>query len=274
MMHPPTQINSDTSERKLHPAFAGIAHDGYLNERDALAVIMKMITEGSLTPVFQENNMNMALLGVKRGRRDTKTAYEEEIRGFLFSNEQEEISTNDVGKLIKSGQIQKIIKDNSIVIKKSTTSIQIVKSYLGKLLIGTEKFTRLYTWRNILKDKWFRLLFKGMIIYPLTIFLFFLLLDIMITGSFSIKDDNQRFFLVSGLAFPLVFGFMFIPFFAKQVISSITIIKLDPDLIQKYQELYEFIKKHPLPPHRITNEYLSFAIAFGLDNSWQKDFST
>lgn len=51
--------------------------------------------------------------------------------------------------------------------------------------------------------------------------------------------------------------------FANQVV---------PVAKRRYSELFEFIKAHPLPPHRITNEFLAFAIAFGLDDSWQKDF--
>lgn len=96
-------------------------------------------------------------------------------------------------------------------------------------------------------------------------------------GSISSKDALAAIFhlLTKGLVDPIwedgsmnkkIVGI-------KKTISYDFENKIIPLARKKYIELYEFIKKHPLPKHRFINEFLSFNIAFGFDDSWFKDFN-
>lgn len=40
----------------------------------------------------------------------------------------------------------------------------------------------------------------------------------------------------------------------------------------KYNELYEFVKERPLFRRKLSDEFLPFSIAFGLNNYWHKEF--
>ncbi len=48
--------------------------------------------------------------------------------------------------------------------------------------------------------------------------------------------------------------------------------KIYPVVKEKYTKLYYFLKKHHYVKHRFTNQFLAYAIAFGIDNSWFADF--
>ena len=48
--------------------------------------------------------------------------------------------------------------------------------------------------------------------------------------------------------------------------------KVVPAAKKKYEELFEFIQKYPLTQQRLDNEFMPFAVAFGLDSSWNKSF--
>jgi hypothetical protein len=45
-----------------------------------------------------------------------------------------------------------------------------------------------------------------------------------------------------------------------------------PYVKNKYEELFDFIRSHPLKQQRIYNEFMPHAVAFGLDTSWNESF--
>lgn len=65
---------------------------------------------------------------------------------------------------------------------------------------------------------------------------------------------------------------LFVFTFSKKTINYDFQNSIVPIAKKKYEDLHEFIKTHPLPKHRFINEFLAFSIAFGLDDSWHKDF--
>ena len=64
-----------------------------------------------------------------------------------------------------------------------------------------------------------------------------------------------------------------IDFFAKKYVSfNISNSEQIHKEKLRYSEVSNLLSKYPLNQHQITNEFLPFSIAFGIDQSWNKDF--
>lgn len=253
-------------EQQLHPAFAGYLHDGEITKRDALAVIFHFISKGIIEPKYQDGDMRKRIIAVRQTPKKPKFGFEQKILDLLFKSG-EEVKSEEVGKLIKEGKIQQIIKDNLDVIK----NFQIEKLSVGYQM-NTDLYDHPYKYISNFKQIW-KEYWSIILTFTISTMIVFIALFGYIAGWKSLLFERDGQLFLTGL-----FILTFIVAYYHHPLNLARVLKYffknQPPLktMQKYRELYEFLKNLPMPEHRITNEFLSFRIAFGIDNSWQKDF--
>jgi hypothetical protein len=98
-------------DEQLHPAFAGYLHDGNISERDVLASLFHLMTKGILDPIWEEGSMNKAIIGVKKTTRSPRLEFDRIFIEQIFSYK-DQVSAHDIGKMIKQGQLQDLIKQH------------------------------------------------------------------------------------------------------------------------------------------------------------------
>lgn len=274
-------------DEQLHPAFAGYLHDGTVTERDALATLFHLLTKGILIPIWEDGSMLKNIVGARKMKRTSILPFNQLMVEKMFGLK-EEISAQEIGNLIKNGEIQKIIKDNLHAVAAFPIINEELKFTLGKH--GRVNFSvngnpvdtvkEATAFRKLLY-KIFLPVFLGVGI--LLIVVYFLYIKFTpgdnfsyITPNISIQmsgDGNPNALLLNGGIFVTVILLVLFSFvFSKKTVSYDFKDKVIPVAKKKYDELYEFIKTHPLPKHRFINEFLAFSITFGFDDSWHKDF--
>lgn len=246
--------------QQLHPAFAGYLHDGMVSQRDAVACIMHMLQKGSLYPIFQEGNMQKNIVMVGLGKPG-EYEFEKKIQNSLFSGVRKEITTKEIGNKIKYGTIQEIITNNVEVISKFKIINQELDFKLGKakavIKVNGEKVD---TIEEFQRYKGINTIVALAVVIPNIIILF-------------VMRDSIRFSNSSILFYIAAFIFtLMLPYILKKKVNYEFRDKIEPLALQKYTYLYEYMKNYPLRKHTFTNEFLAHAIAFGLDDSWYKDF--
>jgi hypothetical protein len=271
------EIQALSYKEQLHPAFAGYIHDGKISERDVLGSILNLILQGIIQPLWKNDSMLDELIGLRKTNKKTKHKFEQMILNELFKTKLE-ITTKDAGNIIKLGTLQNIINNNLTAI--STFAITNRKIYFNKQDTVTFSYNgkKVETEQDI---KAFKVTALGII--AVTILIFILGTNIntyysnQITFINNLDINKPSNFIFSNI---LEFGI----FFVIPVSIFISFVKskkylkyqfkdnLLPETKKKYEELYFFIKEKPLGEHKITNTFLPYSIAFGLDESWQKDF--
>lgn len=274
-------------DEQLHPAFAGYLFDGTITERDALAAILHLLTKGVLEPTWEDGNMLKAIVGARKTQRTSILPFNQVLIDKMFGSSNE-ITSKEIGKLIKDGTIKKVIEDNLHAIAAFSIINEELKFTLGKN--ASVNFTvngnpvDTVEEATALKKLLYRLmlpLFLGLGV--LMIGLSFIFNKVAPNGqdfiynssnaSVNIQGGSGSTMLLTGGIFVLVITLILFSFvFSKKTVTYDLKDKVVPIAKKKYVELYEFIKAHPLPKHRFINEFLAFAIAFGFDDSWHKDF--
>ena len=275
-------------DEQLHPAFAGYLHDGTITQRDALATIFNLLTRGSIDPIWKDNSMLKGIEGVRLMRRQPKYKFEQVIIGKLFGSKRE-LTTKEVSEFIKSSEIQQLIKDNLSAISAFPVINEELKFTLGKH--GKVNFSvngnpvDTVEEATAFKKTLYRILlpiFLGVGI--LLLVGYFVFLKYLSQGNYSYSNPNisiqiqgdgnasSSLLLAGGIFIFVILAILCAFIFSKKTVSYSFKNDVIPIAKKKYTELYEFIKLHSLKPHRFTNEFLAFSIAFGLDNSWNKYF--
>lgn len=275
-------------DEQLHPAFAGYLHDGTVTQRDALATIFNLLTRGSLDPIWKDNNMLKGIEGVRLMKRQPKFGFEQIIIEKLFGAKKE-LTTKEVSEFIKSGEIQLLIKNNLSAISAFPIINEELKFTLGKhsKVNFSVNGNPVDTIEEATAFK--RILYKILLpiflgIGVILVLGYFAFTKSLPQGNFSYSNPNvliqvqgdgnagNSLLLTGGIFIIVIFSILFAFIFSKKTLSYNFRNDVVPIAKKKYTELYEFIKSHPLKPHRFTNEFIAFSIAFGLDNSWHKDF--
>lgn len=275
---------------QLHPAFAGYLHDGEISERDALATIMSLLKYGYIDPIWKKGDMLLGIEGVRLLRKKPRFEFEQLIIDYFFKNKQE-ITVEEIGDYIKNGTIQDLIKQNLQAISafpiinnelkfKLGEHGQINFSVNGNPVDSIEEATKFKkTLKYILLP-----IFAGIGILMILLSLLFKNFNlssetntfnnrnVSIQVSGDLTTGANTFLLTGGIMLGVILLIAASFYFSKKTVTYSFEDKVIPLAKTKYAELFEFLKKYPLQPHRITNEFLAFSIAFGLDNSWQKDF--
>lgn len=257
---------------QLHPAFAGYLHDGEISERDCLAIIFQLFAIGVLTPVWEDGSMGQSLQSVILTGKKTRFSFEKLFITVLFGD-RKEMSAREVGNVIRQGTLQTILYDNVHAIRDFPIINKSLQFYIQDVPIEyTLNGQKVDTPERAKQMKYADLI----VFIPIMIIFvaFFSILLYQETGGDIRKFSFQEYYIaIATLFMVLVFGMLSIsPFFTRKKIAYDFEKKVVPVAKKKYDELFDFMQKNPLPQHTFVNEFLPFAIAFGLDTSWQKDF--
>lgn len=274
-------------DEQLHPAFAGYLHDGTITERDTLAVIFHLLTKGILDPIWEDGSMLKKIVGARKTKRTSILPFNQFLVEKIFGSK-DEVTTREIGNAIKNGEIEQAIKDNLHAITAFPIINEELKFTLGKH--GRVNFSvngnpvdtveEGTAFRKLLY-KLFLPIFLG--VGVLLIIMYFIYTKFTpgdnfpyATHNFSVQvsgdGDPNTLLLTGGIFVAVILLVLFSFVFSKKTVSYNFKDKVIPIAKKKYDELYEFIKTHPLPKHRFINEFLAFSIAFGFDDTWHKDF--
>lgn len=273
-------------DEQLHPAFAGYIFDGTVTERDVLSTLLHLLTRGVLSPIWKDGNMNKTIVGMRKIHRKPAYEFEEKIITSIFQDNQE-ASSERIKEVINSGEIQEIIKNNLRAIETFPIIQEQLNFRLGKHIplhisingetVDTVKEANQF---NSLMKRFLLPLF--IVISALLLFVYFLISKIppgnlnYNSPNISIQGNIQRspdgMLLTVGILLVTGIGMFLLFTFSRKTVSYSFKDDIIPTAKKKYEELYRFIKDHPLPKHKFVNEFLAFSIAFGLDDSWFKDF--
>ena len=275
---------------QLHPAFAGYIHDGEVTQRDALATIINLQKKGSLGPIWKKGNMLDGIERLRLMRKKPQSAFEQLILSELFKDKKE-LTAKEIGDYVKSGTIQTFIKQNLQAISAFPIINNELKFTLGKH--GQVNFSvngnpvdtieEATKFKKILKYVLLPI-FVGVGIFMIIFYFIFKNLNptsgnhvfnspnvsMKISGDFT--GDPSTFLLTAGIMIGVMLLIAASFYFSKKTVTYSFENNILPLAKTKYSELYEFLSKYPLQSHRFTNEFLAFSIAFGLDNSWFKDY--
>ncbi len=241
-----------------HPCFAGYLHDGEISELDLLATIFYLFKGNYLVPIFKENNLNSELIAIKKNSKTLPTKFDEIFVRELFT-EKNEIKTINIGNKIKSSDFKFAM---NYVFEKFSN----LKAHNRKFSVQVGNNSKLVL-ESIPKSKKER----GKQTIPLIGMLLYFLFSLFML----VNDSNTSIFAVMIFGFVAMFFALviYLYYFGKHNISfdlsdEENILKLK----KGYKEMYDFLNKYPLNPHYFTNEFLPFSIAFGIDQSWNKNF--
>lgn len=264
-------------QEQLHPAFAGYLHDGTVNQRDVLATIFHLFTKDVLTPEFAENSMLKQISGIRRGSRKPQFVFEQLLVDGIMQNS-DHVTSHQVGKLINQGYGEEVIKAHVSVIEKFPIINNKLRFSDGKITFSLNGEAV----DSIEKAKTFKIVLQW-ILLPVFLFVGGILLisaffpaqySGMVTITSDLPDaDTKNIFLYTGGMFVVIPTIMLLAFlFSKKSVTYSFEHNVVPKAKAYYDQLYTYMKAHPLKEHVFTNEFLPHAIAFGLDDSWQKDF--
>lgn len=274
-------------DEQLHPAFAGYLHDGTITERDALAAVFHLLTKGILDPIWEDGSMLKKIVGARKAKRTSILPFNQLLVEKIFGSK-DEVSVKEIGTAIKSGEIEQTIKGNLHAITAFPIINEELKFTFGKH--GTVTFSVNGNSVDTVEEAtaFRKLLYK--VFLPIFLGVGILLTGVYflynkfipsnnfsyITPNISIQTsgdgDSNTLLLTGGIFVVVILLILFSFVFSKKTISYDFKDKVIPVAKKKYDELYEFIKTNPLPKHRFINEFLAFSVAFGLDDSWHKDF--
>jgi len=280
-------LDAQTYKDQLHPAYAGYLHDGEITNRDVLATLFHLMKTGVVLPIFQVNNMTKTIISLKRTRKEPYYAFEKQLCQIIF-NESLDIPIKDVKNLILSGKLENILGKNIESISAFPLVNKKLRFLLGKsgeanFSINGKRVADIKVageFKNALTKIIMPIfLLIGVLSFGIQFFGGSMINDLMSAGSITIQSNGdsefmqEYMFLFMGLMFtgvPLLMYFLFT--YSDKVYSYNFKDKIIPFAKERYKELFEFMKTRPLSKHNFNNEFLPYSIAFGLDNSWNKDF--
>jgi len=282
-----SDLDATTYKDQLHPAYAGYLHDGEITNRDVLATLFHLMKTGVILPVFEDNNMTKAIVGLRKTRKEPCYTFEKQICQKLFE-EVSDLRMNVVKNIILSRSLQDILEKNIQSISTFPLVNKKLRFLLGKsgeanFSINGKPVTNIKiagefknTLTKIIMPVFFLL---GILFFVLQFFGTNIINNLVSSGSITIQSSGdsefmQKYmFLFMGIMFVGIPLLMYIIFtYSDKVYSYNFKDKIIPFAKERYKDLFEFIKSHPLLQHNFNNEFLPYAIAFGLDNSWDKDF--
>jgi hypothetical protein len=247
-----TREQAEIYANTLHPAFAGYFHDGIVNESDALATIFYLIKKGFLEPEFTDNNITRGIEFVRKTSKKPTLPFEQTIIDAIFL-ESKHVSAAIVGGMIKNGAIQAPIAAAAV-------------NYSGNPIAGASHYHANHQKASTFTFKHKRIIQVVSQYKPPYLFLALFFLPIALISLIEKDYESAMKMGIPGLAFLMLYLTGHVP---------LENTKYDYIVVPKnkyYEELHEFLEKHPPRPHDFTYEYIPFAIAFNLDTSWYRDF--
>lgn len=282
-----SDLDAITYKDQLHPAYAGYLYDGEITNRDVLATLFHLMKTGIVLPIFQDNNMTKVIIGLKRTRKEPYYMFEKQICQILF-NGSLDVTIKNAKDSILLGSLQDVLEKNIESISTFPLVNKKLRFLLGKsgeanFSINGKPVTDIKV-AGEFKSVLTRIIMPIFLLIGVTFFgiHFFggnIIDNLVSTGSITNQSNGdsefmQKYmFLFMGLMFTGIPLLMYVLFtYSDKVYSYNFKDKVIPFAKERYKELFDFLKTKPLLKHNFNNEFLSFTIAFGLDNSWNKDF--
>jgi hypothetical protein len=276
----------DKIVQELHPCFAGYLHDGEITERDEIASIFQLFKTKCLKPVWENDFFSGNIVRIKKTGKIPEEVFEQKIVELLFQNNME-IPVGQVTSYIKNGQIKEIIKqsiekqiqktDERVMLRFESQKLNASFSALHKLPffgpVQVDHFDSTPSGAKMAQAQGRKLvqrLFFGIGVFMVVLSFW----HMFITEKFDIRDEDLSFPLSvvwAVLGFIIIFGG--VSLLTKMSVNFKPVGLKDPYIKNKMSYLFEFISNHPLNNHNFNNEFLPYSIAFGIDNSWNKNFS-
>lgn len=239
-----------------HPVFAGYLLDGVVSELDLLATVFFLIRGGYLIPIFKDNNLASDLIGIRKGLKKPPSTFDKIFIKELFNNS-DEISSKQAGDKINSD------------------SLQFTMNYCFEMFTNIEAKNRKY-FANVnnqlieIENNFYKESDRDKKKTSIA-----LVLIMIITGIFRLSYEKDLFpqilaYILAGL---LIYADIHYYLKTKKQVffdlsSDVKAVKMK----KEFESLYGFLSRYPLNEHYLTNEFLPFSIAFGIDQSWNRDF--
>lgn len=275
---PMGQSEAEELRKRLKPAFAGFVTDGNISDRDVLATILDLIVKGNIGIDADTQKEPIELRKLNYVSRDNVLLFENDFINELFSDSKE-MAAEQVREKIRSNKLHVIIANG-----------------MNQVLEGAKLKRSFLVWKQNGRDVASKLDSSLIISYaePLAaakyfigfvIFVFFIIFLIDFTPMFSVFPTGgfSLFFLASSLIMMVFFVIFVVRMLRRHKRISTksfpgAYMVLDyagepPTRFRaKYAELFGFIKTFPLSQQRLYNEFMPYAVAFGLDSRWNETF--
>ena len=276
---------------QFKPAFAGYLTDGDISERDVLATLLDLSVRGYIKLDMEKKGGRYEVHNVIKQKESTRALlpFEKEFLDDLFLVG-DELTADDVRFIFKTRSLCKTIernlwnlKENKII--ESELRIQTDKGKKIKLLDYFKKVPEpvdtVEEYNRYMKNR--KIMYAIFVVIGFIIFHYGqvvadsdnLIFSIARGGySLGITQSSLLMFIgaviVMGLNLDYIISTRRIKKYRKTLHAEFN--DVIPYTKKKYEELFEFIQKFPFKEQRIYNEFMPFAVAFGLDTSWNKSF--
>ncbi len=254
---------------QFSPAFAGYVTDGDVSDRDILATIMDLVVKGAIgIDVRRGKGIYTINKIILREKQDFLMQFEQEFISEIFGKKKQK-TKKQIQRIIMSKKLHKIIKNNINaliqypIIKKELS----FKTKKGHPIIFT------MNGKNV-EDKETAEAFDKMmkILSPVLVWVGIVIAFIGIIGTIK-KIYVMSWLILQGAFFVVVSLLLRYLYQNSQKTMKLTFENnLIPITKKRYVELFDYLKAMPLKQQRFANEFMPYAIAFGLDTSWNKSF--
>lgn len=242
----------------LKPAIAGYVIDGEIDDKEIIATIVDLIVRGyiDIKKVEMDDVIwpDVKIEYLVRTNKSTEhlLEYEKETLNRIFAFGQKVI---DVTKL-KDDRVTVDVFGRGVKNKIKEEAVKQDIHFTSKPAEGPPKGVAIYYGMQPLTSIW-------SVMPVIILYAIFLIMLVMWFGEY--------------IGTILGISFVFLLIIPLSIVSYRKIIQIAASrrariLQSKYLELYEYMKAHSLEQGRLFNEYLGFAIAFGLDISWHEKF--
>lgn len=297
-----------TFREQFKPAFAGYVTDGNISDRDVLATLMDLIARGyvGLDADTQKTPVKIKRI-YKVGNVQSLLPFESFFIEKLFQDSSE-LTPEGVRQKFASKELHDIISANlnSLSQAKIVRSLLLVDDSQGNLKAAQNfssskmaRFAGLFfksegPFRDTLEppstheittvgelQKYINLESITALLFG---FLFFYIVGILLMAT---SDELPSASAVELIGLLLVSAFyvaiLFIPlWYSVQKIRflmrmrSLLVFQFENNIVPftkyAFEQLFDFIKSMPLKKQRVFNEFMPYAVAFGLDTSWNESF--
>lgn len=259
---------------QLRPAFAGYLTDGNISDRDVLATLLDLVVRNSVSLDMELEGERYKINKIMRavGTAESLLPFERLFLNELFCRSNE-ITLEEFRKIAKSGKLHKIIENNLGVLK----DFEIIDAELefienGHTISVSMNGKEVRTLEDMKKlNRFLKFILGFFILVPSFVFVSWIY-GVMKSPNSSLHAPLP---IIGACAtYVLVMGLPILIY--RKFEKSEKVLKLDltsvPKTKKKYEELFKFIRKYPIKQQSLANEFMPFAVAFGLDTSWIKSF--
>lgn len=249
-------------KEELHPAYAGYLHDGAISNRDQLSSIFALADKGSIDFIYENGNVTNPIKTLRKTNVKPKYDFENEILKLIFGSEKE-VSVEKTKSILENGSLKNILKN-------SLTPIKNLPLNEHNLEFGNNKNVKSTFIVNGVEIDSIELASQAK--WPMRISsVIFSVLGLIFLAT-SIFVPTQSGLAIMGITFFLVGLLMGYTFFYGPKYVKFELPENVNEYKQKYLELYEFLKNRPLDRRKLSDEFLAYAIAFGLNEKWTSEF--